>query len=147
MHRACRYSDWIRRNSDAFPGAFLARIPFSARNTPRPSSYAHIVACLLVAPANRIIYPSRERESRFPTIYFFGESSSSYRNFRVILEGETCQNTTEISFRSRRSVRWGKSCCTAGILRFLLLFTEKDDWDWWILKRGLRVYFIKWSSW
>lgn len=90
----------IRRGGaiPAVSGCVLTRIQFSARNHPddhhrrsrRRRRLAHIIApfsrsvSLGHIPANRIIYPSEERESRFPAIYFFGESASSNRNFRVI---------------------------------------------------------------
>lgn len=92
-----------------------------------PSSHRSVLISspLLVTPANRIIYPSKEQESRFSAIYFFDGSSSSYRNFRAT-PGRKRLAKISPRFPSNFTIsRQGKYCYINETFHLLLLFVRR----------------------
>lgn len=119
----------IKYNGAAIPAAsrcvLHADSIFYSKHPPVivPCSYRR----LLVTSANRIIYPSKEQESRFLVIYFFGKLSSSCHNFCATPgRKRLAKISPRFPFNFTIS-RQGKYCCINETFHLLLLFVRRSS--------------------
>lgn len=124
------------RNSATVPAgiyvfAFQREFNFSLE-TPRGHRHARSYRrpTFSVTLANGIIYPSKERESRFPAIYFFGKSRAALSRDSSVHDATAMRArlyqkyTTEIFLvKPRRR----KSCCIMANLNFLCWHLQKIE--------------------
>ena len=94
------------------------------------SRHTELVHCLsrLLPQIESYVLPRNENHIS-TAIYFISESSNSYLKFSPNVRARLAKILLKFPSDFVTSIQRGKSCCTIGILHFLLLLTEKNDRD------------------